>query len=159
MTEHELHLTSAPYWLIPAERTKNGRSSVVPLPATAVKIISEALQRVMRGEFVFPARRLDPMAYDGNHVSRECKALFRSLGVGDMRLHDLRHQAATGMAQCGVPLDIRQLVQNQISGRQQRIGSRYDQHDYLQEKRRALELWERRLLAVVEDREIPNERY
>jgi hypothetical protein len=52
-----------------------------------------------------------------------------------MRLHDLRHQVATGMAQCGVPLDIRQWVQNQITGRRQSIGSVYDQHDYTAENR------------------------
>ena len=109
--------------------------------------------------FVFPARRLDPQALDGNQVSRQCKGAFRSLGVGDMRLHDLRHQAATGMAECGVPLDIRQLVQNQITGRRQSIGARYDQHDYAAEKRRALELWERRLLTIIEGRPRPTERY
>ena len=74
-------------------------------------------------------------------------------------LHDLRHQAATGMAECGVPLDIRQLVQNQITGRRQSIGARYDQHDYAAEKRRALELWERRLLTIIEGRPRPTERY
>jgi hypothetical protein len=76
-----------------------------------------------------------------------------------MRLHDLRHQAATGMAQCGVPLDIRQMVQNQITGRRQTIGSIYDQHDYSEEKRRALTLWEQRLRAIVEGRDPPAERF
>ena len=76
-----------------------------------------------------------------------------------MRLHDLRHQAATGMAQCGVPLEIRQLVQNQISGRRQSIGARYDQHDYFQEKKRALELWEARLQEIIEDRKSSGARW
>ena len=63
------------------------------------------------------------------------------------------------MAKCGVPLEIRQLVQNQVTGRSKSIGSLYDQHDYLQEKLKALTLWERRLLAIIEERELSADRY
>jgi integrase len=79
--------------------------------------------------------------------------------VPNMRLHDLRHQAATGMAYCGVPLDIRQMVQNQVTGRRQSIGAIYDQHDYEVEKRRALEVWERSLRTVVAGAAGVHERY
>ena len=47
------------------------------------------------------------------------------------------------------PREIRERVQNQVTGRRKGIGARYDQHEYQEEKRRALELWERRLLAIV----------
>jgi hypothetical protein len=63
------------------------------------------------------------------------------------------------MAQCGVPLEIRQWVLNQITGRRQSIGSIYDQHDYTAEKRRALTLWEARLAAVVSGYTVPLDRY
>ena len=53
------------------------------------------------------------------------------------------------MAESGVPMAIRQLVQNQITGRRQSIGSRYDHHQYFDEKLRALSLWEHRLRAVI----------
>ena len=150
---------SAGQWTIPAERSKNGLSLVVPLPPLALSLFRSACAAGQAGPFAFPARRVVPTAFDGNHVSRQCKDIFRAIGVPHMRLHDLRHQAATGMAQCGVSLDIRQMVQNQITGRRQTIGSIYDQHDYAAEKRRALELWEGRLLAIVEGRELPTERY
>ena len=54
------------------------------------------------------------------------------------------------MAALGVTTDVRQRVMNQISG--QGIGGRYDQHDYLVEKRRALELWEGKLMEIVKGR-------
>lgn len=146
-------------WTIPAERTKNGLSLIVPLSPFAVSLFRSASAASKGSPFVFPARRVEPAAFDGNHASRQCKEIFRAIGVPHMRLHDLRHQAATGMAQCGVPLDIRQMVQNQITGRRQAIGSIYDQHDYSQEKRRALELWERRLLAIVDGQDLATERY
>jgi integrase len=65
-------------------------------------------------------------------------------------VRDLRHRCATSMASCGVPTDVRQRVMNQISG--QSIGGRYEPHDYMDEKRRALEIWEKRLLEIVHGR-------
>lgn len=161
-TRAELRLSGPfPEWTIPAERTKNGLRHIVPLTAEAVKLLERALELATRRDnpYVFPARRKTPQPMDGNQVSRQCKDIFRGIGVGHMRLHDLRHQAATGMAQCGVPLDIRQMVQNQITGRTQTIGAVYDQYDYGPEKRRALSLWERRLLAVIAGEPPPLERY
>lgn len=161
-TEDELRLSGdSPEWIIPKARTKNGLRHVVPLTSAAVGLFARAREIADKRDnpYVFPARRKLPEALDGNQVSRQCKELFRELGVGHMRLHDLRHQAATGMAECGVPLDIRQMVQNQITGRTQTIGAVYDQYDYGTEKRRALSLWEQRLSAIVAGEEPPVERY
>ena len=44
---------------------------------------------------------------------------------------------------CGENISDR--VTNQVSGQRTRVGSRYEHHTYLAEKRRALELWEQRL--------------
>lgn len=159
MERPELHLKGSAYWQIPPARTKNGRTHVIPLSALAVDLIEGVLSKDTRENLVFPASKVDGVPFYGRHISRQCKAIFRGIGGGDLRLHDLRHQAATGMAQCGVPLDIRQLVQNQVSGRQQKVGSRYDQHDYFEEKKRALEVWEVRLLAIVSGQEIPKDKY
>ncbi len=38
---------------------------------------------------------------------------------------------------------------NQVTGRRQTVGSRYDQHEYLVEKRDALVRWEQELLRIV----------
>ena len=159
MRHDEIRPGSPHQWVLPGDRTKNGLAHIVPLPPAAALLIQSARDETARNPFVFPARRISPTPFDGNHVSRQCKAIFRNIGVDHMRLHDLRHQAATGMAECGVPLDIRQLVQNQITGRRQTIGARYDQHDYLMEKLKALRLWENRLLAIVQDRAPPTDRY
>lgn len=151
----------SPVWTIPGSRTKNGLMHIVPLTPTTAMLFTNAMALVKdsKNPFVFPARRATPQALDGNQVSRQCKQIFRNIDRGEMRLHDLRHQAATGMAECGVPLDIRQLAQNQITSRGQLIGSVYDQYDYSKEKRRALSLWEQRLLAVVSGKQPPAERY
>ena len=46
------------------------------------------------------------------------------------------------------PLDVRERVQIRSQGRKGSIGSRYDQYEYLSEMRRALMLWEARLLRT-----------
>jgi integrase len=148
-----------PEWTIPAARTKNKLTHIVPLAPHAAKLFREALVLAKDSPFVFPARRLTPQALDGNQVSRQCKEVFRLIGAVEMRLHDLRHQTATGMAQCGVPLEIRQMVQNQVTGRRQSIGAIYDQHDYGFEKRRALELWEQSLAKTLAGDTSGRERY
>jgi hypothetical protein len=63
------------------------------------------------------------------------------------------------MAGLGVPRDIRERVMNQITGRKQSIGARYDQYEYLEERRDALARWEQRLLQIVEGRKASGERW
>ena len=150
--------TPQPTWTLPARRVKNARPHVIPLPPKSVEVFRSTLSDAGGSKFVFPAHRgHGPIAK--SHISRQFQVVAKQIGMHDIRLHDQRHTVATNMAIMGIPLDIRQLAQNQISGRRQAIGSRYDQHDYAAEKRRAFELWEGRLLAIVEGRSVPTERW
>ena len=63
------------------------------------------------------------------------------------------------MRSMGVPADIADRVQGQVSGLKRGVGWRYDHHEYLDEKRRALELWERRLLNIVNGQLVIAERW
>jgi integrase len=121
-------------WHIPGERTKNALPHVVPLTPYARELFGSGF------------------GFDPVSLSHRVRDIVRARNIENFRLHDLRHCAATGMAALGVPRDIRERVQNQITGRRQSIGARYDQHEYASEKRRALELWAQRLLEIVEDR-------
>ena len=82
-------------------------------------------------------------------LSHRFRDIVRALDMADIRLHDLRHCCATGMASLGIPREIRERVQNQITGRRQSIGARYDQHEYLAEKRDAIERWQVEVLRIV----------
>ena len=155
----EFSLADEPHWVLPTARSKNNLAHVFPLPPLAVQIVRDAHEACSDSTYLFPARFVGDRPFDKKFISRLCKRVYRRAGVPDIRLHDLRHQAATGMAKCGVPLEIRQLVQNQITGRSKSIGSLYDQHDYFQEKLKALTLWERRLLAIIEERDPSADRY
>ena len=49
----------------------------------------------------------------------------------------------------GVRADIADRVQGQVSGLKRGVGWRFDHHEYFYARRRALEMWERQLLSIV----------
>ena len=131
-------------WQLPGGlqgRTKNKLPHVVPLTSRARELFGTGF------------------AFYPTTLSHRFRDIVRGLDFADIRLHDLRHCCATGMASLGVPRDIRERVQNQVTGRRMTVGARYDQHEYLAEKRRALALWERRLLEIVEGQPASGERW
>ena len=149
---------------VPAERRKSWRKGklpvphLVPLTSAAVLIFHEAISRARQSKFVFPNRTLandTPMQPKG--LSSAFGLLMRDNNIDDAHLHDLRHAVKTGMARLGVPEAIADRVQDHASGRG--TGAQYDHYTYLSEKRRALELWTRRLLEIVEGRPASRERW
>jgi integrase len=62
-------------------------------------------------------------------------------------LHDLRHTAATGLAAMGTDRVTISKILNHAEGG---ITGRYDQYDRLDERRKALDAWAKRLKEIVE---------
>ena len=139
---------------IAAERRKSWRFDqaktphMVPLALASIAIIKARLKEARNSAYLFPKRTLakeQPMS--AANVSSRFAELMRSLKIADCHLHDLRHMVKTGMTSLGVPPDIADRVQDQATGRGS--GKIYDRYEYLAEKRRALEIWEKRLLEIV----------
>jgi hypothetical protein len=63
------------------------------------------------------------------------------------KLHDIRRTVRTGLSALPVPDLVRELV---IAHARPGLHKVYDQFAYIEEKRRALELWAGRLRAVVQ---------
>ena len=84
-------------------------------------------------------------------------ALVREIGLGDAALHDLRRTVATGLGAIGVQTPLIERVQGRDTRSQ--MAATYNRHDYMDEKRRALELWEGRLQAIVNGKPLPTERW
>jgi integrase len=59
-------------------------------------------------------------------------------GVAAFTPHDLRRTGRTGLAKLGVKIDIAERV---LDHARERIEATYDVHDYIDEKRTALEKW------------------
>lgn len=71
----------------------------------------------------------------------------REVGVGQAQLRDVRRTAETMLAKLGVSRDVRAQLQSHGLGGVQ--GRHYDRHDYHEEKRNALRLWEEHLEGLL----------
>lgn len=135
-------------WTIPAERSKNGQPSVVPLSGPVTDLLQERLDamRENRRGLVFPGEGGRPFG----GWSKSKAALDMASGVTGWRLHDLRRTTATGLQRLGVRLEVTEAVLNHVSGTRSGIVGIYQRHDWAAEKRAALEAWAAHLMAVIE---------
>jgi integrase len=99
------------------------------------------------GELVFPGLR-GPF----NGWSKAKAALDAKSAVTNWRLHDLRRTMATGLQRLGVRLEVTEQVLNHVSGSRGGIVGVYQRHDFVLEKRAALEAWGSHVEAIVEGR-------
>lgn len=103
-------------WTIPPERSKNGRSHVVPLAPLAMEILASV-----------------------DHVGDRLFA-FRPapVGIDGVRGHDLRRTCASRLSALGVPRVVIMKILNHVDPS---VTAIYDRHGYEAEKRVALERW------------------
>ena len=123
-------------WIIPRERTKNGRRHEVPLSKQAVAIINE-LPRI-GDSYAFTLNGEKPL---NNWKKDKDRLDGLAAPPDDWTLHDLRRTAASGMAKLGVSLVVIEKVLNHVSGSLAGIVGVYQRHEYAEEKRTALQLW------------------
>jgi len=146
-------------WTIPPERMKADAAHVVPLSDDVVTIL-ESLPRFKKGDHVFSTTfGVKPVNGFSKAKERLDRRLLRSLrALARMRqlaqaptiepwvIHDVRRTMRTGLSALPVPDLVRELV---IAHTKPGLHKVYDQHAYLDEKRRALDLWAARLRSVV----------
>ena len=133
-------------WTIPAERYKTDSPHVVPLCDDAVAIL-EDLPRFNRGDHVFSTTfGVRPAAGFSRNKARLDKLLAGKM-AGPWVLHDIRRTMRTGLSALPVDDTVRELC---IGHQQPGLHQVYDQYAYVDEKRRALQLWAARLRAIVQ---------
>jgi integrase len=139
---HEIS-TEATEWVIPGERTKNGREHRIPLSEPALKIVQEAAA-LRQGDWLLPAAR------GGGHATTTgvLQAVQRILG-SDVTVHDIRRSVATGLQALGVRLEVTEAVLNHIGGTRAGVVGIYQRYDHAAEKRAALDAWARHILALA----------
>jgi integrase len=128
---------------IGAERMKAKAGHAVPLTPAAVAIL-EGLPRFAAGDFVFSGQT-GARPFSGFSKAKVRLDRFAG-GIAPYTLHDLRRTVRTRLAQLGVTPFIGELV---ICHTQKGVHAVYDLHRYTDEKREALERWERGLLAIL----------
>jgi len=152
-------------WTVPASRMKgkNGkaRDHAVPLTPDMLAIL-EKLPRFKSGEFLFSTTFGEKPVWMSTKIKdrldelmlRTLKARVRARGddPDKVRLepwtnHDLRRAVRSGLSRERIEEHVREAVLAHV---RTGIQKTYDVHDYLDEKREALELWAARFRSIVE---------
>ena len=152
MTDDELDLEQN-IWTIPANRMKNNQEHKIPLTDTMRRVIDQARGLFGDGEsfFVFPSPR--HASIKPHSLSKAILRNRQDMGIQNpFTPHDIRQTVRTRLAE----LKIKEFIAERVLGHKlEGMLAVYNQHDYLPEKRQALEAWEKRLKTIVgvEERE------
>lgn len=132
-------------WTIPREKVKKDRPHTVPLTGSAQAIISGLAERPQFGAdgFIFSTTG---GASSSTNFWKMKLAIDELSGVTGWTIHDIRRTVRSKLAELGIPREVARKVLNHEDGKVDRI---YNRHEYLAEKREALERWERMLLDLV----------
>jgi integrase len=146
LTWDEVDLASRT-WTLPASRTKNGKSHIVHLSKEAIAV----LMRMPRlGRFVFSLSGMKSFQ-SFSAAKREFDKLSEVTG---WRLHDLRRTCVSGMARLGVAPHVADKVLNHQTGTISGVAAVYQRHEFLAERKNALERWGTHVGRLLECQEI-----
>jgi integrase len=139
------------WWNIPAELTKTKRPYRVPLTPAMLAIINEIEQLCLDPKWVFPRAGGGGPVPETN-VTRPFRKLIRNTGTAHFVPHDLLHTVTSHMTAIGISQFDVGKVRHHTSRDSKTSTSRYDHYAYDREKRRALDIWNDRLLDIVAGR-------
>lgn len=146
-------------WTIPISLLKSAHSRrdgpephVVPLSALALELLEKLKTLSGESPSVLPAHASARhiRSYSESVLSRAVRQNREHFGIPEWTPHDLRRTAASFMTKLGVPRLHVEKVLNHSTGD---IAEVYDRHDYLPEKRAALEKWGTQLQTILEGRD------
>lgn len=132
-------------WTIPREKVKKDRPHTVPLIKSAQAALSSLAQlpRFEDDGFVFSTTGGKSSSSNFAKVKRQLDRLSDTSG---WTIHDIRRTVRSKLAELGVPREVARKVLNHEDGKVDRI---YNRHEYLTEKREALERWEANLISLT----------
>ena len=137
--------------VLPAERTKNDRSHIVPLSDAAKAILTACNGKDRICVFGRDDTGFQGLGYAKPRLDARI-AEANGKPLPHWTPHDLRRTVATRMADLGVQPHIIEAVLNHVSGHKGGVAGIYNRATYDKEKREALNLWAEHLMATVEGR-------
>ena len=133
-------------WTLPGERTKNDKPHVVQLSDPAAAVIGA---QPRSGRFVFSRNGAVPIG----DFSSQKRRLEDLCGVSHWRLHDLRRTTVSGMARLGVAPHVADKILNHVAGTISGVAAVYQRHEFLKERRDALERWGAHVVRLLRESE------
>jgi integrase len=132
-------------WSIGADRMKARQAHVVPLSRQALGIL-ESVPRI-EGGFVFTAAGKRGLAKFSQVSPRLCALLNPPLAP--WVLHDIRRTMASGLQRLGFQIPIIEKILAHRSGTFRGIVATYQRHEYIAERREALQRWADHVEAIA----------
>jgi integrase len=136
-------------WTIPRVRTKNSKAHIVHLSKQALAVLKKADRR---GPLV-----LSPLGtktfQNFTHAKRDLDQLS---GITGWRLHDLRRTCVSGMARLGIAPHVADKILNHQTGTISGVAAVYQRHEFLSERRQALDLWGAHVANIVAEADLQN---
>ena len=140
-------------WTVPAKRYKTGVAHTVPLTPQMIAALGQRPADTAAQPWVISAKGGRATFYghgSGKAVlDKRIAAIRKAEGrapMGRWTLHLLRKTVRTRLAALGVS---KELAERVIGHKHESIVALYDKHDYLAERRAALELWNDALARIV----------
>jgi integrase len=141
LTWQEVDLTRR-IWTVPASRTKNAKAHMVHLSDEAITVLI-GVQKI--GQFVFSTSGVKPF----QSFSASKRELDELSGIHNWRLHDLRRTCVSGMARLGIPPHVADKILNHQGGTISGVAAVYQRHEFLAERKEALDLWGAHISALL----------
>ncbi|MDP9089178.1 MAG: site-specific integrase [Pseudomonadota bacterium] len=136
-------------WSIPNTVAKNEEFHMVPLSPLALKLLAQLKVFAKDSEFVLPSYHRNKKSFRPLTERALTRAVADNegvFGIAHFRPHDLRRTARTNMGRMKVPLQVAELVLNH---KKEGVIEVYDQWEYLDEKRDALNKWAAHLEGII----------
>jgi integrase len=131
-------------WTLPKSRTKNAKEHLVHLSEQAITVLKRADKK---GPFVFSVLGTKPF----QEFSKAKRRLDQLSGVTGWRLHDLRRTCVSGMARLGIAPHVADKILNHQAGTISGVAAVYQRHEFLSERREALNLWGAHIGRILND--------
>lgn len=153
-------------WLLPAERSKNGKPNLVHISEPAFTIVKGLPIIKSKAKLLFTTTGETPVSGFSKVKKRLDVAILAlmqkearqagvapeevdKLAVKPWTFHDLRRTLATGCQKLGIKLEVTESILNHRSGTRSGIVGVYQVYQYEDEKRSALETWGKHVLSIV----------
>ncbi|CQJ04514.1 tyrosine-type recombinase/integrase [Yersinia enterocolitica] len=129
--------------------TKNGDAIDIPLPPVAITWFQQLKDMSLNSGWVLPARKMQnrmiPHIAESTLPVALAKVKTQMQGVENFTVHDFRRTARTHLAALGVdPIVAERCLNHRIKG----VEGIYNKHQYLDERRKALNLWANKLVKL-----------
>ncbi|MSP27077.1 MAG: site-specific integrase [Methylococcales bacterium] len=127
-------------WYLPADRTKTNAAITIPLSLHAVDTLHALMALSVNSEWLLPARKVQQHKIPHIHENTLNMALAKIMPFMNesFYVHDFRRTARSHLAALGIESHIAERCLNhKLKG----IEGVYNHHDYLDERRLALDLW------------------